>query len=83
MWAYKSNKHDLNLLKTKGAKVKGVVVKVVNRKRGIDFKYQFSVNRRTYESWEKTYRTINLGDSIEIIYYQNDPEISKPALEIK
>ena len=48
IWAYSSNKHDLNLLKTKGAKTKGVIIKVVDKKRGLDFKYQYLVNCKTY-----------------------------------
>lgn len=81
--AYMSNVKDQGLLKTEGHRVNGVITKVVDRKRGLDFKYQFMVKGSIYESWEKTYKEVSFGDTIEIIYYYKDPSISKPAFEMK
>lgn len=83
VWAFKSNEKDHELLKSDGYRVDGVITKIVDKKRGLDFKYQFIVKGRIYESWEKTYADVSLGDTIQIIYNFKDPSISKPAFELK
>ena len=82
-WVYKSNEKDQTLLKTEGRRINRVITEVVDRKRGIDFKYQYIIQGSIYESWEKTYKSVSLGDTVEIIYYCKDPSISKPAFEMR
>ena len=82
-WAYKTNKNEQILLRENGIITTGVIIKLVDRKRWLDFMYQFKVNDKIYKSWEKTYKTVGLGDTIEVKYYSNNPSINKPVFEIK
>lgn len=82
VWAYHTNKNNQLFLTEQGKYTMGVITDVVNRKRGLDFKYQFIIQNNVFTSWEKTYYNVNKGDSIKILYYPSDPSISKCILEI-
>lgn len=83
IWVYNFTKKDKEILTKDGKKIVGVVTEVVKRKRGIDIKYQFTVDKKIYTSWDKTYKEIFEGDSILVIYDPKNPKLSKPSLELK
>ncbi len=83
IWGYKTNQSDKKLLKDKGQKTRGLIIEVVDRKRGIDFKYRFQAGNLIYESWGNTYEDIYIGDSMALLYYPGDPNISRPLIETK
>ena len=70
----KGEKHELEM---RGEITQGEVVQVVNRRRGIDFKYQFRVNGNSYDNWSKTYNPVTVGDTIKVIYVPNKPLLNK------
>jgi ribosomal protein S1 len=81
IWTYKTNQEEKRLLNNKGIKTKGVITKIMDRKRGIDFKYRFLYKNIPYESWGKTYKRIEIGDTIIIIFYPKNPLISKSIIQ--
>lgn len=79
VWAYKVDKEEKALLKSDNQITTGVVIRTVNRKRGFDFQFKYWVKGRKYTNWEKIYGNIvSVGDSVKVMYYTKDPNISKP-----
>lgn len=81
VWAYKMDKKEKLLLESDNQITTGIVIKTINRKRGFDFQFKYWVRGRKYTNWEKIYgNTVNVGDSVNVIYYTKNPNISNPTL---
>ncbi len=74
-----SGSKDNNKLKNEGVSIKGIVIeKRTPGYRGIvNTYYKFYVNGNMYEGHSDVDDNINIGDSIDIIYWKYDPSLNK------
>lgn len=77
IYSYRASKRDNEILLKYGKKANAVVVDIKKKKRGIDLKYKYFINNKYYEVWDKVYKEYSEGDTITIIYYPNDPSLSR------
>lgn len=73
-WLYKEGKTTEKLLLENGVETKGVIVGKYRRKRGIEYKFNFSSEGNIYTGWFKNKNKFYVNDSIQILYYKGNPE---------
>ena len=71
------------LVKHDGRTTKAIVIDELNYKKnrslnsGFSYSYLFIINSKKYKNDTRD-STLKVGDTIEIVYYKNDPSINKP-----
>lgn len=66
-----------------GQIAKAIVIDELNYKKnrslnsGFSYSYLFKVNSKKYKN-DTQDSTLKVGDTVEIVYYKNDPSINKP-----
>ena len=82
VWTYYDEKSEREQLINNGQICKAIIIKAVDRKRGLDVQYKYVLEGKTYTNWEKVYKDLQLGDEINILYLPTNPATSRPVAEI-
>lgn len=82
-YIYFTNKNEMKLLDKYGVATQGKIIDKQSYKRGYRFKYSYIVDNNKYTNGSSTNKYIEIGENYEIIYYPENPEISKINLQKK
>jgi hypothetical protein len=83
IWNYRQKKNEEHLLENYGKVTEGFIRGIDEGKKGKPFVYYYWVSGQMYKNTTPTNVEVTIGDTVDVTYYPEDPQISISQLRRK